>query len=69
MLSNSYFIIYRAESVISKFYIQEKSSIVLDGMHHPEGITGLYRQVGISGSTYYHRQKAPLEKGACIITL
>ena len=48
---------------MSKFSIEEKIKIVLDGMRYPEGITGLCRQVGISRSTYYHWQRTLLEKG------
>jgi len=48
---------------MSKFSTEEKVRIVLDGMRYPEGITGLCRQVGISRGTYYHWQRALLEKG------
>jgi len=48
---------------MSKFSIEEKIKIVLDGMRYPEGITGLCRQVTISRSTYYHWQRTLLEKG------
>ena len=48
---------------MSKFSMEEKVRIVLDGMRYPEGITGLCRQVGISRSTYYHWQRTLLEKG------
>lgn len=48
---------------MSKFTTEEKIRIVLDGMHCPEGITGLCRQVGISRGTYYHWQRTLLEKG------
>jgi transposase len=49
--------------MMSKFSIEEKIKIVLDGMRYPEGITGLCCQVGISRSTYYHWQRTLLEKG------
>ena len=48
---------------MSKFSMEEKVRIVLDGMRHSEGITGLCRQVGISRSTYYHWQRTLREKG------
>ena len=48
---------------MSKFSTEEKVRIVIDGMHCPEGITGLCRQVGISRSTYYHWQRTLLENG------
>lgn len=48
---------------MSKFTTEEKIRIVLDGMHCPEGITGLCRQVGISRGTYYHWHRTLLEKG------
>ena len=48
---------------MSKFNTEEKVRIVLDGMHCPEGITGLCRQAGISRGTYYHWQKTLLERG------
>ena len=48
---------------MSKFSMEEKVRIVLDGMRYPEGITGLCRQVGISWSTYYHWQRTLLAKG------